>query len=48
VIVLGGIALAMFNTAIPSLLKYLILTVSTYAACNLIIYFYRKLIKSKI
>ena len=48
VIVLGGIALTMLNTAIPSLLKYLILTVSTYAACNLIIYFYRKLIKSKI
>ena len=48
VIVLGGIALTMFNTAIPSLLKYLILTVSTYAACNLIIYFYRKVIKSKI
>ncbi len=48
VIVMGGIALTMLNTAIPSLLKYLILTVSTYAACNLIIYFYRKIIKSKI
>jgi Na+/H+-translocating membrane pyrophosphatase len=48
VIVIGGIALTMLNTAIPSLLKYLILTVSTYAACNLIIYFYRKVIKSKI
>jgi fucose 4-O-acetylase-like acetyltransferase len=48
VIVIGFLALTMLNTAIPSLLKYLILTVSTYAACNLIIYFYRKLIKSKI
>ncbi len=48
VIVIGGIALAMLNTAIPSLLKYLILTVSTFVACNLIIYFYRKVIKSKI
>jgi fucose 4-O-acetylase-like acetyltransferase len=48
VIVIGGLALTMLNTAIPSLLKYLILTVSTYAACNLIIYFYRKVIKSKI
>jgi fucose 4-O-acetylase-like acetyltransferase len=48
VIVLGGIALTMLNTAIPSLLKYLILTVSTYAACNLAIYSYRKVIKSKI
>jgi len=48
VIVMGGIALTMLNTAIPSLLKYLILTVSTYVASNLIIYFYRKVIKSKI
>ena len=47
VIVIGGIALTMLNTAIPSLLKYLILTVSTYVASNLIIYFYRKVIKSK-
>jgi len=48
VIVMGCIALTMLNTAIPSLLKYLILTVSTYVASNLIIYFYRKVIKSKI
>ena len=48
VIVMGGIALTMLNTAIPSLSKYLILTVSTYVASNLIIYFYRKVIKSKI
>jgi len=47
-IVLGGIAFTMLNTAIPSLLKYLILTVSTYAACNLIAYRYRKTIKPKI
>jgi len=48
VIVIGVIALIMLNTAIPSLLKFLILTVSTYAACNLIVYFYRKVIKSNI
>jgi peptidoglycan/LPS O-acetylase OafA/YrhL len=48
VIVMGGIALTMHNTAIPSLLKYLILTVSTYVACNLIVSFYREVIKSKI
>ncbi len=42
VIVMGGIALIMLNIAIPSLLKYLILTVSTYGASNLVIYFYRK------
>ncbi len=47
-IVLGGLALTMLNTAIPSLLKFFILTVSTYAASNLIITFYRKVIKSKI
>jgi len=44
VIVIGGIALLMLNTTIPSLLKYLLLTVSTYVACNLIIYIYRKVI----
>lgn len=48
VIVLGGIALTMLDTAIPSLLKYLILTVSTYSASNLIVYFYRNIIGSKI
>ena len=42
VIVMGGIALIISNVAIPSQLKYLILTVSTYAASNLIISFYRK------
>jgi len=45
VIVMAGIALIMLDTTIPSLLKYLILTVSTYAASNLIVYFYRKVIK---
>jgi succinate dehydrogenase/fumarate reductase cytochrome b subunit len=48
VVVLGGIALTMLKTAIPSLLKYLILTVSTFAACNLIVSFYRKFIKQRI
>ncbi|UCE46607.1 MAG: hypothetical protein JSW47_13410 [Phycisphaerales bacterium] len=42
VIVLGAIALFMLNTAIPSLLKYLILTVSTFGASNLIVSLYRK------
>lgn len=42
VIVLGSIALIMLNTAIPSLLKYFILTVSTYIASNLIISSCRK------
>jgi peptidoglycan/LPS O-acetylase OafA/YrhL len=48
VIVIGVIALAMLNTEIPSLLKYLILTISTYTVSNLIVYFYRKVIRSKI
>lgn len=45
VIVMGSLALIMLNTAIPSLLKHLILTVSTYVASNLVICFYRKVIK---
>jgi fucose 4-O-acetylase-like acetyltransferase len=45
VVVLGGIALIMLNTAVPSLLKYLILAVSTYVTCNLIISIYRKIIE---
>jgi len=48
VIIIGGIALTMLNTEIPSLLKYFILTVSSYVASNLIISFYRNVIKSKI
>jgi hypothetical protein len=42
VIVLGGIALLLLNTAIPSILKYLILTVSTLVASNLIVSLYRR------
>ncbi|MFC2156701.1 acyltransferase family protein [Acidobacteriota bacterium] len=47
-IVLGGIALSMLDTSIPSLVKHLILTVSTYIVCSLIVSFYRIVIKSKI
>ena len=47
-IALGGIAYALLYTTIPSLLKFLLLTVFTYAACNLIVYFYLTVIKSKI
>jgi Acyltransferase family/Ankyrin repeats (3 copies) len=46
VIVTGGLALLMLNTTLPSLLKYLVLTVSTYAASNLIVYLYRTCIHS--
>ena len=48
VIIMGGIALTMLDTTIPSLVKHLILTVSTYIACNLIVSFYRKVLKPKI
>jgi len=48
VIVIGGFALVMLDTAIPSLLKYLILTISSFVASNLIISFYRKVIKPKV
>ena len=47
-VVMGGIALAMLNTGIPSLWKYLILTVCTYAASNVIVYAYRELLKPKL
>ena len=47
VIVIGGIALAMLDTAIPSLLKHIILTASTYVASNLIVYLCRKVFESK-
>ena len=47
VIVLGVIALIMLNLAIPSLLKYLVLTVSTFVVSNLIISLARMLWKRK-
>jgi len=46
VIVMGVFALIMLNTAIPSILKYLVLTVSTFVASNLIICFCRRSIES--
>jgi len=46
VIVLGGLALLMLNTAIPSILKYLILVISTFLVSNLIISLYRRAAKS--
>jgi len=47
VIVMGSIALTMLNTEIHSLLKYLILIISTSIVSNLLVSFYRKVIKSK-
>lgn len=46
VIVLGCIALIMLHTAIPSLVKYLALAVSTWIVSNLIAYTCRTLVKS--
>lgn len=46
-IVMGGLAFAMLNITLPSLLKFLLLTVLTFGVSNLIIYFYRKVIPSK-
>jgi hypothetical protein len=48
VIVMGAIALIMLNTAIPSLLKFLLLTALTFVISNLIISCYRRIITSKI
>ena len=42
VIVIGVIAFLLLNTAIPSVLKYLILIVTSYLASNLIVSLYRK------
>ncbi|MFC1543091.1 acyltransferase family protein [Candidatus Neomarinimicrobiota bacterium] len=47
VIVLGGIALLLLNLALPSLLKYLILVVSTILASNLIISLYRRVASNR-
>ncbi|WP_455369797.1 acyltransferase family protein [[Eubacterium] cellulosolvens] len=47
VIVLAVIALIMLNVAIPSLLKYLVLTISTFVTSNLIISLVRALWKSR-
>ncbi len=46
VVVMGGIASAMLHTAVPSLLKLLLLTVSTFGLSHLIIYAYRQCVKS--
>ena len=40
VIVIGAIALPLLNSAMPSFLKHLVVTVSTFMVCNLIIYFW--------
>jgi fucose 4-O-acetylase-like acetyltransferase len=48
VVVMGGIALTMLDTTIPSLLKYLIVTVSTYAASNLLIFAHKKITRLRI
>ncbi len=42
VIVMGSLALVMLNTRIPSLLKYLLLTVTTFGVSNLIIHGIRR------
>ncbi|UCG56607.1 MAG: acyltransferase family protein [Phycisphaerales bacterium] len=48
VIVMGGIALIMLDTAIASLLKFLLLTISTFAASNLVISVCRGLIRFQV
>jgi hypothetical protein len=47
VILIGAIALPLLNSTIPSTLKYLFVTVSAFAVCNLIVIVYRKTVKSK-
>jgi fucose 4-O-acetylase-like acetyltransferase len=45
-VVIGGLALLLLNTELPSLLKYLILTVSTFAASNGIVSLSRRIVTS--
>ena len=47
-IVLGVIAAAMLGAAIPAVLKLLILIASTYVVSNLLVYFYRKVVKTNL
>ena len=47
-VVMGGLAVILLHTALPSLLKFLLLTVSTFVVSNLFIYFYREVIQAKI
>jgi peptidoglycan/LPS O-acetylase OafA/YrhL len=42
VIVIGGIALALLGVTLPGMLKWLILTVSAYVACNVLVSLYRR------
>ena len=42
VVVMGGLALVLLNSAMPSLLKFLVLAVSTFFVSNLLIHAYRK------
>ncbi len=45
-IVMGGLAVTMLNMTIPSLVKFLLVTVSTFVVSNVIVYGYQKLISS--
>lgn len=47
VVVMGGLAMAMLNTPIPSLLKFIVLAVLTFAMSNLMVYSYRHFVKLK-
>ena len=48
VIVMGGLALTLLNFELPSLLKFLLLAVSTFAASNVLISWSREIIHSRI
>jgi hypothetical protein len=42
-IVLGVVALILVNISISTFIKYLILTISTYIVCHIIVYAYRRI-----
>ena len=46
VVVMGAIALVLLNIDIPGLLKYPILTLTTYVGCNVIVFAYKKTVEN--
>jgi hypothetical protein len=46
VIVMGGIATFLLDSAMHSLAKHLVLTASTFVSCNVLVYYYRRFMHS--
>jgi peptidoglycan/LPS O-acetylase OafA/YrhL len=48
VVVMGGVAIILLKITLPSLLKFILLTLSTYFISNVLFIFYRKVIQKKL